>query len=56
MNELETDEYRSETLRSLIAPELDFARFGVILETAERRRGDCKRAGARSDQYASEVH
>ncbi len=42
--ELEGEEYRRETLRSLIAPELDAARFDAMVDESERRERDCRRA------------
>ncbi len=43
--ELEPPEYRSETLRSLIAPELDPAQFGELLEAAEQSERTCLASG-----------
>ena len=39
--ELEARDYRRETLRGLIAPELDATRFAAILDESERREREC---------------
>ena len=42
--ELEAPEHRRETLRSLIAPELDPMSFGVIMDKAEQAERNCQSA------------
>jgi hypothetical protein len=41
----ETDEFQQETLRSLIAPELDPAGFASAMDAAERMEDDCRGSG-----------
>jgi hypothetical protein len=41
VSELEAPDYRRETLRSLIAPELDPMSFGVIMDKAEQAEQEC---------------
>ena len=41
VGELEADEHRLETLRSLIAPELDAASFAVLVAESEAAERDC---------------
>lgn len=41
VGDLEKPEYRAETYRSLIAPELDSSSFAVALDKAERARASC---------------
>ena len=41
VNDLEDQNYRSETLRSLIAPELDSSSFEVVLEKANAAQASC---------------
>jgi hypothetical protein len=43
VNEFEVDEHRIETLRSLLAPEIGFARFSEMFEAAEAAERACKR-------------
>ena len=40
--ELESEAHRDETLRSLIAPEMDPQTFGVLLEKARAREQSCR--------------
>jgi len=42
---LEREEYRVETYRSLIAPELDSASFEIVLDTASSAQADCRAGG-----------
>ncbi len=47
VKELESEEYQRETLRGLIAPELDAGRFETLVDAAEARERDCLAAAAR---------
>jgi hypothetical protein len=41
VRELEASEYRRETLRSLIAPELDSLSFGEVVDKAFAKEREC---------------